>query len=114
MPPSIHQCRKLVLGKAHLDSTHRFKGTGGAAIAEGKLCDFTFLTQVSIDPVLFHGNLEHLAGAGAVNVTTLCKDLLPPSFVCKPCDNPRFDGRKVRNQKLRTFTWDKGRADELG
>lgn len=50
---------------------------------------------MSVDAVFFDRDLEHLTGAGAVNVAALGKDILPPLFTGEPRDDTSFDGAEV-------------------
>ena len=66
-----------------------------------------------VDTMLFHRNLEHLAGTHAVNITAFGKQILTPLLSCKPCNHSGLNGRKVSYIKELTFRWHKGSPDEL-
>lgn len=114
LPPSVHQRRELFLGQAHLDGTHCLQSADGAAVAEGQLRDFSLLPQMPVDPVLLHGHLEHLTGAGAVDVSTFLEDLLPPRLPSVPGDDASLDGGEVGHQKLSAVLGNERGADQLG
>ena len=67
-----------------------------------------------VDPVLFHGHLEHLTGAGAVDVATFLEDLLPPRLPGVPGDDAGLDGGEVGHQELSAIFGDERGADQLG
>ena len=114
LPPSVHQRRELVLRQTHFNGPHRLQSADRAAVAEGQFCDLSLLPQVAIDPVLFHGNLEHLAGAGAVDVAALLENLLPPRLPGVPGDDAGLDGGEVGHQKLSAVLGNERGADQLG
>ena len=64
--------------------------------------------------VLFHGDMEHLRSGSAINISALCKNLLPPMLPGDPCNDPRLDGREVDNIKAASGFRHKGGADKLG
>ena len=66
-----------------------------------------------VDPVLLHGHLEHLTGAGAVDVSTFLEDLLPPRLPGVPGDDAGLDGGEVGHEKLSAFSGDERGADQL-
>ena len=64
--------------------------------------------------MLDHGDMEHLAGGSAVDVSALGEHFLPPLLSGDPGDDPRFDGRKVRYEEAASRLGDKGGADQFG
>src|SRR5699024_12185065 len=69
---------------------------------------------MSIDAMLLHRNMEHLACRCAVNIAPILKNLEPPSLPGKPGDYPRLDCREVRYNELPAVLRHKCRANELG
>ena len=68
---------------------------------------------MAINAVFDDRHFEHLAGAGAVNVSALFKHLLPPGFPGVPGDHPGFDSGEVRDQKPSTLFRDERGPDQL-
>ena len=64
--------------------------------------------------MLLDRDMEHLTGAGAVDVTSGFKDFLTPRLTGIPRDDSCFDGAEVGNIKLRTILRDEGCPDQLG
>ena len=69
---------------------------------------------MAVNAVFDHGDMEHLAGRSAVDVTALGEHLLPPLLSGDPGDDPRFDGRKVRHEEAASRLGDKGGANQFG
>ena len=114
LSPGSHQGRQFLFRQAHFQSTHCFQRPYRATIAKGQFGNFAFLTEVTVDAVLFHRNAEHLRCRRAVDVLALGKDLLPPSLPGKPCNDPGFNGREVGNDEFPAVLRDKCCADQLG
>src|SRR5699024_1409527 len=112
--PRIYQRLQFLLGKPHLQRTHGFQCAHRSAVAQGQFRDFSFLTEMSIDAMLLHRNMEHLACRCAVNIAPILKNLEPPSLPGKPGDYPRLDCREVRYNELPAILRHKCRANELG
>ena len=66
-----------------------------------------------VDPVLLDRDLEHLACAGAVDVSTFLEYLLTPRFPGVPGDNAGLDGRKVGHEELGAILGNERGADQL-
>ena len=64
--------------------------------------------------MLDHGDMEHLAGGSAVDVSALGEHFLPPLLSGDPGDDPRFDGRKVRHKEAASRFRNKGGANKFG
>ena len=114
LPPCVHQGLQLLLGQAVVQRTHGFQRPHRAAVAQGQLGDLALLPEMAVDPMFDHGDMEHLAGRSAVDVTALGEYLLPPLLPSDPGDDPRFDGRKVRHEEAASRLGDKGGADQFG
>ena len=69
---------------------------------------------MSVDAVLFDRNTEHLGSRSTVDVLALCKNLLPPFFSGKPCNNTSFDGGEVSNDEFAVTLGNECGADQLG
>ena len=63
--------------------------------------------------MLFHRNMEHLLGSGAVDVTAVCEGIKHPLFACIPGKDPALNCGEVRDDELLTWCRDKGRPDKL-
>ncbi len=57
-----------------------------------ELRDFAFLPEMTVDPVLFDGYPEHLAGALTVDIAALPEQFHAPLFSRQPRDDPCLDG----------------------
>lgn len=95
-----------------------FRGMNGqysiaSAVAERQFCDLAFLSQVAVDAMFLHRDLEHLTGRGAVDVTAVCEDLLTPDLTGKPCQHSGLDGREVCHDELAVFLRHECRPDQL-
>ena len=64
--------------------------------------------------VFFHRNLEHLAGAGAVDVPAVVKHFRPPFLPREMGQDSGLNGRKVADDKLISGARDKRGADQFG
>ena len=82
-----------------------------ASVAQSQLRDFALLPEVAVDTVLDHGDMEHLAGRSAVDISTLGEYLLPPLLPGNPGNGPRFDSRKVRHKEAASWFGNEGGAD---
>ena len=67
-----------------------------------------------VHTVLFHGDMEHLRSGSAVNVATVCKNILPPMLSGDPRDDSRLDGGEVCHIKAASGFRHKGGSDKLG
>ena len=114
LSPCIYQRMEFFFGEPHIQSAHCFQGSDWTSIAKRQLCDFPFLTQMSIDAVFLHRDLEHLRCRGAVDISAFGEDILTPFFTGKPCNDTGLNSRKVSHQKLCTFSGNKSSTNELG
>ena len=69
---------------------------------------------MAVDAVFDHGDMEHLAGGSAVDVTTLGEYFLPPLLAGKPCNHPGFNRGEVCHKEAASRFRNKGGADQLG
>ena len=69
---------------------------------------------MTVDAVFFNRDAKHLCCAGTVDIATVSENLHPPLLMRHPCDDPGFDGRKVRNDEFPALIRNESGADQLG
>lgn len=113
LSPGRYQVRKLLFGQPHLKGTHGFQRTYGTSVAECQFCNLALLSEVTVDAVLFYRHTKHLRSRCTVDVTAVFEHLGTPRFSCKPGNDPRLNGRKVRYDEVLIRRRDKGGTDQL-
>ena len=80
---STMDARELKYSKTH--EWIRYEGEeaviGISDYAQSELGDLAFLPEMPVDPVLFHRDAEHPAGALAVDVPPVMEDISPPFLI---------------------------------
>ena len=84
-PPLVNGLRHFLVAHAHLVRTEGFQRVDTAAVAQGQLCDFALLTQVSVFAALDDRHVEHLRSGGTVDVAAVLKNLQAPLLPRKVC-----------------------------
>ena len=114
LSPGIHNRLQFFLSKPHINSTHADHRSNATTISKCQFCDLTFLTQLSIDTMLFNRNTKHLTGRCAIDITVVPKNFLTPALPSKPCNYPGLNCTKVSYHKLTAFSRHKCSTNKLG
>ena len=101
-PPLVHDALELVLrdGAALVHALH---GADAALVAAGQNCDLSFLAEVAVGSVLFHGHVVHHGGGLAIDVLALPESLQGPFLAGDPRQHAGLDGREVRDNEAAAF-----------
>ena len=114
LTPCIDQWLEFGFIKAHLQSPHGLQSTNGAAVSKREFCNFPFLTEVGILTMFFDWYFEHFAGAFAVDILAVFKDIHTPLFPGEEGQDSGFNGREITDDVFVPGLWHKCRADQFG
>ena len=111
--PQVHKRLKFLFLHAGFNCAHGNESADRTAVATAQNRLLAFLTKFRILTMLFHLAVKHARCRFAVNISILSEHIQYPSFACKPCKNPRFNCRVVRNDETRSSARNKRRANQL-